>query len=65
VKAAGYVQYTQTAVSLYTFSAKGTKFIMLPNGFLWKVLSKAATITTFPLFANSSAIYTISSKNWP
>lgn len=59
------MQYTQTAVSLYTFSANGTKFIMLPNGLLWKVLSKAAIITTFPLFANYSAIYTISSKNCP
>ena len=65
VKAAGYVQYTHTAVNLYTFSAKGTKLIMFPNGFRWKVLSRAATITTIPLLASYSAISTMSSKNCP
>jgi hypothetical protein len=55
----------QTEDSLETISAKGTKFKMFPKGFLWKVPSKAATITTLPSLAKYSLTYTISGKNCP
>ncbi len=48
VKAAYFVQYTHTAESLITFYATGKRFIIFPNAFLWKVPSRAATITIFP-----------------
>jgi len=46
-------QYTQTAVNLVTFYATGNRLIIFPKGFLWKVPSKAATMTIFPKLANS------------
>jgi hypothetical protein len=65
VKAASFPQSMQTADSFVTISAIGTRLRILPNGFLWKVPSSAATMTIFPLLASASVIYTISVKNCP
>jgi hypothetical protein len=65
VKAAYFVQYTQTADNFITFYAIGNRLMMLPKGLRWKVLSNAATITIIPLFANRSQNSTISGKNCP
>jgi len=63
VNAAYFPQSMQTADNLITYSAIGTKDSMFPKGFLWKVPSSAAIITTMPELAKFSAYSTISGKN--
>ena len=51
VKEASLKQNTHTADNFVTVSDIGNKFMILPNGFLSNVASRAATITIFPEFA--------------
>ena len=55
----------QTADNFVTNSAIGTKLSIFPNGFRWKVPSRAAIITTMPELAKVYEISTTSGKNWP
>lgn len=65
VKAASFPQSMQTAESFVTISAIGTRLRIFPKGFLWKVPSKAAMMTTTPELASFSAISVMSGKNCP